>query len=91
MNIEILTFQGDFKEREDPTVLVIQAKLDTQVFHFEEGCVGKAKTSFVEEKKKKARFHCDADVNKKQRRGVSQIVILWLLSHIIAPSQWIVL
>ena len=37
------------------------------MFHFEEGCVGKAKTSFVEEKKKKARFHCDADVNKKIR------------------------
>ena len=85
MNIEILTFQGDFKEGEDP------AKLDTQVFHFGEGCVGKAKTSFDKEKKKKARFHCDADVNKKQRRGVSQIVKLWLLSHIIAPSQWIVL
>ena len=91
MNIEILTFRGDFKEGADPAAWVIKAKLDTQVFHFEEGCVGKAKTSFVEEKKKKARFHCDADVNKNQRRGVSQIVKLWLLSHIIAPSQWIVL
>ena len=91
MNIEIFTFQGDFKEGEGPAVSVIQAKLDTEVLHFEEGCVRKAKTSFVDEKKKKARCLCDADVNKKQRRGVSQIVKLWLLSHIIAPSQWIVL
>ena len=36
MNIEILTFRGDFKEGADPAVWVIKAKLDTQVFHFEE-------------------------------------------------------